>query len=124
MARLRHNENVNIAKMGDELRQVGESKGSIVSVLPEAPKEAEVQAERTVGRPRKTVIERKQGMTVYLDEDAKEALKNIHYNNRVENKQRLLQTALWKFLDEYYVGDRLNDEGMSIVEEYERKVRP
>ena len=109
---------LNMASIGKGFRDVGPIKENIQSALPNETHEEG----RGVGRPKKTSIKRVNGKTVYFDDDAKLAIKNIHFNNRIENTQRIVQTALWQFLQAYYHDNQLNEEGMKLIEEYEKMI--
>lgn len=108
----------NITSMGKGFQEAAQIKKDIPSALPSEPREEG----RGAGRPKKTTIQRLNGKTVYFDEEAKKAINNIHFNNRVDNTQRIIQTALWKFLRDYYRDDRLNEEGAKLIEEYEQMI--
>ena len=114
---------INIKELGKKVQTAAQDiVDNTPSATPPAPaEEVKQQGGGAPGRKKRTSISRKNVKTMYFEDKMWEELENVGYNNRV-NTQRVVQAAIYAFFKEHYVGDKLDEQGMAIIDEYEESI--
>lgn len=114
---------INIKELGKKVQNAAlDIADKTPSATPPAPEEAVQQSGGTPGRKKRTSISRKNVKTMYFEDKMWIELENVGYNNRV-NTQRVVQAAIYDFFKKHYKDERLDAEGMAIIEEYEQAIQ-
>ena len=114
---------INIKELGKKVQNAAQDIAeNIPSATPPAPSEETAQQGGGVpGRKKRTSISRKNVKTMYFEDKMWAELENVGYNNRV-NTQRVVQAAIYSFFKNHYKDERLDSEGMAIIDEYEQSI--
>lgn len=114
---------INIKEIGKKVQTAAQDiVDNTPSATPPAPAEENIQQGGGVpGRKKRTSISRKNVKTMYFEDKMWIELENVGYNNRV-NTQRVVQAAIYDFFKKHYKDEKLDAEGMSIIEEYENSI--
>ena len=114
---------INIKEIGKKVQNAAiDIADKTPSATPPAPSEESLQqGGGTPGRKKRTSISRKNVKTMYFEDKMWAELENVGYNNRV-NTQRVVQAAIYEFFKQHYKDERLDDKGMSIIDEYEQSI--
>lgn len=105
------------SEIGASIQKAASQKTHIPNVQPEAPRN------NTPGRRCRYTVGKKNGITVYFDDDTYHAINEVKFNNRLE-RTRIIQTAVHEFMKAHYNEAKggLDEEGYRMVEEYERTI--
>jgi len=69
------------------------------------------------GRQPQSMIPRQNGKLLFLEETHNQAIEQIHWTSKVD-RQDVIRTAIEDFLNRYYDGTKLNEEGEKLVHQY------
>ena len=69
------------------------------------------------GRQSQSIIPRQNGKLLFLEDRHNQAIEQIHWTSKVD-RQDVVRTAIEDFLNRYYDGNQLNEEGERMVHDY------
>ncbi len=120
-------------KLGDIEKQIGDSTRALYEQAaqqqsyaqqPHAqqPSPAAMPAMQPVRRRKapQCIIPRENGKLLFLEERHNKAIEDIHWTSKVD-RQDVIRTAVEDFINRYFNGERLNEEGEQLIRTYYNK---